>query len=85
MTINNNYFICRNNLIIFTDYFNEPLNDYIEIINKYDTIFFGKLFNQDISILPPSINIIIFDSDSIFNQEIKDFTITPIYKKMGHF
>jgi len=85
MTINNNYFICRNNLIIFTDYFNEPLNDYIEIINKYDTIFFGKLFNQDISILPPSINIIIFDSDSIFNQEIKDFPITPIYKKMGHF
>jgi len=75
MTINNNYFICRNNLIIFTDYFNEPLNDYIEIINKYDTIFFGKLFNQDISILPPSINIIIFDSDSIFNQEIKDFPI----------
>lgn len=66
-------FICRNNLIIFIRDFNEPLNNYIEIINNHDTIFFGRLFNKDISILPPNITCIIFSSDSEFNQEIKDF------------
>ena len=55
------------------DDFNEPLNNYIETINKHKTIIFGKSFNQDISILPPNITVIIFDSDSIFNQEIKDY------------
>ena len=71
--MNKNKFISRNNLIIFCDNFNEPINDYIDIINNHTTIFFGISFNNDISLLPSNITTIIFDSDSHFNQEIKDF------------
>ena len=73
MDINNKKYICRNNLILFKDDFNDRLDDYIHIINEHDTIFFGKSFNNDISILPPNITTIIFHSESVFNQEIKDF------------
>ena len=58
---------------MFKDDFNDRLDDYIHIINNHDTIFFGKSFNNDISILPPNITTIIFHSESEFNQEIKDF------------
>lgn len=71
--MNDNKYIGRNNLIVFKDDFNEQLDNYINIINKYDTIFFGKSFNYDISILPPNITTIIFHSECDFNQEIKDF------------
>jgi hypothetical protein len=71
--MNNDKYIERNNLIVFKNNFNEQLDNYIDIINKYDTIFFGKSFNNDISILPPNITTIIFHSECNFNQEIKDF------------
>jgi hypothetical protein len=69
----NTKYISRNNLIVFKDNFNEPLDDYIKVINKHDKIFLGNSFDNDISILPPNITTIIFHSKSVFNQEIKDF------------
>jgi len=66
-------YIERNNLIVFKDDFNEQLDNYIDMINKYDTILFGKSFNNDISILPPNITTILFHSESDFNHEIKYF------------
>jgi len=74
MDINNKKYISRNNLILFNDDFNDRLDDYINIINEHNTIFFGKSFNNNISILPPNITTIIFHSESEFNQEIKDFS-----------
>ena len=71
--MNNLEYISRNNLIIFRDNFNEPLDDYIDVINQHDKIFLGLSFNNDISILPPNITTIIFHTESSFNQEIKDF------------
>lgn len=65
-------YISRNDLIIFRDTFNEPINDYLEIINTHKTIFFGKAFNSDISLIPENITTIIFDQKSLFNKEIKD-------------
>lgn len=71
--MNNTKYTSRTNLIIFKNNFNEPLDDYIDVINKHDKIFLGNSFNNDISILPPNITTIIFHSESVFNQEIKDF------------
>lgn len=73
-------YISRNDLIIFRDTFNEPINDYLEIINTHKTIYFGKAFNSDISLIPENITTIIFDPDSLFNKEIKDlhFGVTKI-------
>jgi hypothetical protein len=71
--MNNNVYISRNKIIIFNDNFNEPLNKYIDVINNHNTVFFGKMFNKDISILPPNISTIVFCPNSLFNQEIKDF------------
>ena len=65
-------YISRNDLIIFRDTFNEPINDYLEIINTHKTIYFGKAFNSDISLIPENITTIIFDPDSLFNKEIKN-------------
>lgn len=65
-------YISRNNLILFVDEFNKPLDNYIDVINKHCTIFLGISFDNDISILPPNITTIIFHSASIFNQEIKN-------------
>lgn len=65
-------YISRNDLIIFRNTFNEPINDYLEIINTHKTIYFGKSFNSDISLIPENITTIIFDPDSLFDKEIKD-------------
>lgn len=70
--MNNTNYISRNDLIIFRDDFNEPINDYIKIINKHKIIYFGIKFNMDISLIPENITTIIFDKNSMFNKEIKD-------------
>ena len=66
-------YVSRNNLIVFRYDFNDKLDNYLCEINKHDTIFLDKYFNNDISILPPNITTIIFHSLSEFNQKIKDF------------
>ena len=67
-------YVVRNNLFMMFDIdSNDNLNNYVKIINNCDTIFFDKKFNRDISSLPPSILTIIFNSTSVFNQEIKIF------------
>lgn len=67
-------YITRNDLIIFDNNFNDPLFEYIDIINNHKTIFFGIAFDSDISAIPPNITTIIFDTRSRFNQEIKDIS-----------
>jgi hypothetical protein len=78
-------YISRNDLIIFRDTFNEPINDYLEIINTHKTIYFGKSFNSDISLIPENITTIIFDPDSLFNKEIKDLHFGVIKILFGNY
>lgn len=68
--MDNEHYISRGNLLIFNN--NEPLNNYIDILNKYKIIYFGNIFNQELSNIPENIETIIFSEDSIFNQEIKN-------------
>ena len=48
-------FYVFNTELVFTTEFNEPIDDYIEIIEKYDSIHFGNSFNQKIDNLPKNI------------------------------
>lgn len=68
-------YISRNDLIIFRNEFNESIYDYIQIINTHKTIYLGRKFNLDISLIPENISTIIFDPDSLFDQEIKDLNV----------
>jgi len=65
-------YISRNDLIIFRDTFNKPINEYLKIINTHKTIYFGKAFDLDISLIPKNITTIIFVPDSLFNKKITD-------------
>lgn len=70
--MNNMNYISRNDLIVFRDDFNEPIINYLEIINTHKTIYFGIKFNMDISLIPENITTIIFNQNSLFNKEIKN-------------
>jgi len=41
--------------IIFNEYFNEPLYQYIKLLTLKDTIVFGNEFNQNLAMLPTNI------------------------------
>ena len=53
-------YIIRNKTIKFNDDFNEPLDDYGEILSNYKIVEFGLLFNKPIEHLPDSLTHLTF-------------------------
>lgn len=63
--------------IIFSNNFNRSLED-DDIINSLKTIksiYFGSCFDHPIDCLPNNIEKIIFDIDSVFNQQINNLPV----------
>ena len=67
------YWIWNDNTLVFKPEFNKPLDDYINIISKYNKLIFSNY--NDIDICIETNNEYEFDEyyfDSNFNQEVKN-------------
>jgi len=63
-------FYYRGNIVYMGDNFTGNLSDYLNELEGYKTIFISETYNRTIGTLPSTIENIMFDNNSIFDQPI---------------
>ena len=80
------YWIWNENILVFKPEFNKPLNDYIDIISKYNKLIFSNY--SDIAICIKTNNQYIFKFkkylESKFNQEVNNLPLNITHLTFGY-